>query len=86
MAVVVIPLLFETDAAASFDCIVCAACSTASQRVRLLERGWSLAQIGQRNQAQWPVEKKMASSHHVIWTEGALEVHAAQLDRMLAAL
>lgn len=85
-AVVVIPLLFETNAAASFDRIICVACSAAIQRARLLERGWSPTQIEQRNQSQWPVEKKMALAHHVIWTEGVLEVHAAQLDRILSAL
>lgn len=85
LAVVVIPLLYETDAAASFDRVICAACSAGSQRRRLAARGWSPEQIQRRNQAQWPVEKKMALAHHVIWTEGALEVHAAQLDRILAA-
>ena len=85
MAVVVIPLLYETDAAASFDRVICVACSAGSQRGRLATRGWSPEQIQQRNQAQWPVEKKMMLAHHVIWTEGALEVHAAQLERILAA-
>lgn len=85
MAVVVIPLLYETNAAASFDRVICVACSARSQRGRLLARGWSPEQIDRRNQAQWPVEKKMALAHHVLWTEGDLEVHAAQLDRILAA-
>lgn len=85
MAVVVIPLLYETDAAASFDRVICVACSAGSQRGRLATRGWSPEQIQQRNQAQWPVEKKMMLAHHVIWTEGALEVHAAQLERIIAA-
>lgn len=86
MAVVVIPLLYETEAAASFDRVICVACSAGSQRGRLAARGWSPEQIDRRNQAQWPVEKKMALAHHVIWTEGTLEVHAAQLDRILAGL
>src|SRR5437867_8763404 len=82
-AVVVIPLLFETDAAAHFDTIICVACSAATQRKRLLARGWSLEQIQQRNQAQWPIEKKMTLAHYVVWTEGELAVHAAQIDRVL---
>src|SRR3954447_16372005 len=34
LAVVVIPLLFETDARAQFDASICVACSAASQRER----------------------------------------------------
>src|SRR4051812_39568384 len=60
--VVVIPLLFETSAEARFDYIVCAACSTAVQKRRLAERGWSELQIRQRIDSQWPVEKKITLS------------------------
>jgi len=81
--VVVIPLLFETAAEKCFDRIICVACSKATQQERVASRGWSAAQIEQRLAAQWPAEKKMAQSHIVIWTEGTLDVHAAQLDRIL---
>ena len=83
LAVVVIPLLFETGAQAEFDATICVACSAASQRERVLARGWSLEQLAQRLQAQWPVEKKMAQADFVVWTEGGLDVHAAQLERIL---
>jgi dephospho-CoA kinase len=82
-AVVVIPLLFETSAQVEFDKIICVACTAGSQRRRLTARGWSSQQVEQRIHAQWPVEKKMELSHYVIWTEAAMEVHAAQLDRIL---
>ena len=36
-----------------------------------------------RHTAQWPAEKKMALAHFVVWTEGGLDVHAGQLDRIL---
>jgi dephospho-CoA kinase len=84
-AVVVIPLLFETDAARLFDTIVCAACSAASQRQRLEARGWKTAEIEQRIQAQWPIEKKMTLAHYVVWTEAGLDVLAAQVDRIIAS-
>src|SRR5205814_5597919 len=58
LAVVVIPLLFETNAQAELDATICVACSTPTQHQRLLARGWSPEQIGQRIQSQWPVEKK----------------------------
>ena len=85
MAVVVIPLLFETNVAAHFDATVCVACSAVTQRERLLARGWTAEQIEQRLQAQWPVEKKMSLVDFVVWTEGALAVHAEQLARIIPA-
>ena len=86
LAVVVIPLLFETKAEAELDATVCVACSAATQQERLQARAWSPAQIQQRLQAQWPVERKMAMADYVIWTEADLEVHAAQIDRLLQLL
>ena len=86
LAVVVIPLLFETRAESHFDKIICVACSAATQRDRLLERGWTLEQIEQRIAAQWPVEQKIARADFVVWTEGTLDAHAQQLDRILSAL
>jgi len=86
LAVVVIPLLFETKAEAELDATICVACSAATQQQRLQARGWSPAQIEQRLQAQWPVETKMARADYVIWTEAGLDVHAAQLERILCLL
>jgi dephospho-CoA kinase len=82
-AVAVIPLLFETDGARHFDVTVCVACSAETQRRRLQARGWNDEQIGQRIAAQLPVADKMLRADYVIWTEGPLAVHEAQLDRML---
>ena len=86
MGAVVIPLLFETDAANVFDVIVCTACSSASQRRRLEARGWNTSQIEQRIAAQWPAQKKMDLSRFVIWTEPPMETHAAQLGRVVQEL
>jgi dephospho-CoA kinase len=86
LAVVVIPLLFETGAKSSFDKIICVACSAATQRERLRARGWTPAQIKQRQVAQWPVEQKISRADFVVWTEGALETHQQQIDRIFAKL
>jgi dephospho-CoA kinase len=86
LAVVVIPLLFETRAESHFDKIVCAACSAAAQRERLLARGWTPEQIKQRIAAQMPVEQKIARADFVIWTDGALDAHIRQIERIFAAL
>jgi dephospho-CoA kinase len=84
VGVVVIPLLFETEAQSHFDAVICTACSPATQHERLLARRWPEKQIQQRIAAQWPVEKKIASSNFVVWTEGTMEMHRQQLERILA--
>jgi dephospho-CoA kinase len=81
--VVVIPLLYETNAAGYFDAVICVACSAASQRQRLLSRGWTGEQIEQRLAAQWIVQKKMDLADYVVWTEAGIDIHAAQLERII---
>ena len=86
LGVVAIPLLFETKVEQELDAVICVACSKATQLSRLQARGWSAEQIEQRIGAQWPVDQKIAKANYVIWTEGSLEIHAAQLDRILSSL
>jgi len=86
LGAVAIPLLFETGAETQFDSVICVACSSATQLVRLRSRGWSDEQIQQRIAAQWAVDQKIVRSNYVIWTEGSLQIHAAQLDRILQKL
>lgn len=86
LVIVVIPLLFETAAETHFEKIICVACTSASQRNRLSERGWSDTQISQRIAAQMPVEQKIARSHHVVWTEGMLAAHELQVARVFDRL
>ena len=82
-AIALIPLLFETDAARYCDATICAACSAKTQRQRLRQRGWNDEQIDQRIAAQLPVEKKMLLADYVVWTEGPLDAHEAQLARII---
>ena len=83
-AVVIIPLLFETDAAQDLDVTVCVACSDALQQRRLAERGWTTDQIQQRIQAQMPVRRKIELADYVIWNCAGLDVIEAQLARIMA--
>ena len=83
LAVVVIPLLFETQSESHFNKTACVACSTAKQHQRLAERGWSPEQIQQRVAAQWPIEHKITRADFVIWTDGPPETQAGQIDRIL---
>lgn len=80
---VVIPLLFETHAENEVDTTICIACSSATQRERLLARGWTVEQIDQRIRSQSSTEEKMACSDYVIWNDGPLETLAVQLDCIL---
>ena len=81
-----IPLLFETAAQSHFTTTICVACSAAAQEQRLLRRGWSPDQIDQRIKAQWPIDKKMLLADFVVWTDGDLDTHARQCQRILQAL
>jgi dephospho-CoA kinase len=83
LAVVVIPLLFETGAETELDATICVACSKTTQLERLSARGWNSEQMEQRINAQWSIDKKMAKANFVIWTEGNIEITALQLDRIL---
>jgi dephospho-CoA kinase len=86
IGVVVIPLLFETNAQESFSAIVCTACSVASQHERLRARGMTDQEIEQRRAAQWPIEKKIAASNFVVWTEGSLEIHERQIEQIFGCI
>jgi len=83
LAVVVIPLLFETGAERRFDSTICVACSAATQHQRLQARGWGPDEIKQRIGAQLSAEKKMHLSDFIIWTEGEVAVHTEQLERII---
>ncbi len=86
LAVVVIPLLFETGAEKELDFTGCVACSAATQAARLAGRGWSAEQISQRLAAQLAPEEKMGKADFVLWNEADLQVLSAQIDRILIAV
>ena len=85
LAVVVIPLLFETQAESSFNKTVCVACSSELQRERLRGWEWTDDQISSRIAAQMAVGKKIKRADHVIWTDGTIEVLASQWDELLSS-
>ena len=63
---VIIPLLFETGAEKDVDVVVCLACTTATQRQRLRDRGWTPEELERREAAQWPVQRKMDLARFVL--------------------
>ena len=83
---VIIPLLFETNAAPAFDATICIACSTASQKVRLAARNWDETEIRRRVESQWPTQRKMDAADYVVWTETTLAMHGAQFGHIISSL
>ncbi len=86
MGAVIIPLLYETGAERELDVVVCVACTAATQRTRLRERGWTEEHARRRVEAQMPIEQKMLRADFVVWTEPPLAEHEAQVRRILAVL
>lgn len=86
LAVVVIPLLFETQAQEEFHFTLCIACSATTQRHRIQPRGWTASQLEQREAAQWPIERKIAAAHFLVWTEGELSLADEQLSRIIVSV
>jgi dephospho-CoA kinase len=86
LAVVDVPLLYESGHAADFDRVIVTACSPEVQLARLLERGMSESEARQRLAAQWPTEEKMARADFVIRTDGRYEETERQVEEVLARL
>ena len=85
-AVVAIPLLFETGAEKEFDVVVAVGCSEGTQQQRLMAKGMSEAQAGQRLRAQWPTQRKIDRADYVIWNDGRPELAHQQADIVWAAI
>ncbi len=86
VALVDIPLLYETDGQRGFDRVIATLCSVDSQIARLVQRGLSEAEAGQRLAAQMPAEQKAARADFVIRTDGAFEETDRQVDETVRKL
>jgi dephospho-CoA kinase len=80
IAVVEVPLLFETEMEPIFDTTVAIVTSDAVRRERAEARGHAL--VGEREARQLAQEEKAARAKHVIENDGSLE----DLERRLSAL
>jgi dephospho-CoA kinase len=86
LAVVDIPLLYETGRAADFDRVVVTVCHPERQRQRLLARGLTEAETEQRLAAQMPALDKAARGDIVIDTNGSFDDTDRQVEAALKAL
>ena len=86
VAVVDVPLLYETGRAGDFDRVVATMCAPEVQLARLQERGLTEAEAGQRLAAQMPAAEKAARADYVIRTDGTFEETDAQVDDLIRLL
>jgi dephospho-CoA kinase len=80
VAVVEVPLLFESEMEPVFDTTVAVVASDEVRRSRAEERGHAL--VAERDARQLPQEEKAARADHVIENDGTRE----ELERRLSAL
>lgn len=82
--VVMIPLLYETQAQAAFATVVAVGCTLATQLRRLASRGFTSQQAGARLASQLPAEEKLRRADIALWNEGTLSALERQVERLLA--
>ena len=88
IAIVDVPLLYETGADRQFDRVVVTICPPDVQRARLVERGMTEDDARQRLAAQWPMEQKAQRADFVIQTGGTFEEtnrQVAEVYRLLTS-
>lgn len=86
LAMVDVPLLYETGGEKVFDRVIVTACAPERQLARLLERGLTEDAARQRLAAQWPTEKKTARADFVVKTDGTHEETDRQVDEIFRKL
>ncbi|MEQ1909720.1 MAG: dephospho-CoA kinase [Vicinamibacterales bacterium] len=86
LAIVDVPLLYETGHAGDFAKVVATTCPREMQLARLAARGLSAEAAQQRLGAQLSAEEKARRADFVIHTDGTFENTDAQVERVLAEL
>jgi dephospho-CoA kinase len=86
LAVVDVPLLYETGRARDFDRVIVTTCPPELQIERLLARGMTEAEARQRMAAQWPTDRKTPLADFVIRTDGQVAETEAQVQRVFDEL
>lgn len=82
LAIVDVPLLYETGRAADFDRVIATMCPPAMQMARLAERGLRDTEARQRLAAQMPGVDKAARADFVIHTDGSFAETDAQVEEI----
>jgi dephospho-CoA kinase len=86
IAIVDIPLLYETRGEGRFDRVIATLCEPATQLARLAARGLSESEARQRLAAQMPAEEKASRADFVIRTDGTFAETDAQVEAIWSRL
>jgi dephospho-CoA kinase len=86
LAIVDVPLLYETGAESKFDKVIVTECSPEVQVARLMARGLTESAARQRLAAQLPTRDKAARADFVIRTDGAFTETDSRVEQVLRAL
>ena len=86
VAVLDIPLLFETGGETRVDAVVVVSAPASVQRARVLERGLSPGQFETLLARQMPDSEKRRRADFVVDTSKGIEAARAQVDSILAAV
>ena len=86
LAVVDVPLLYETGHQSEFERVIVTACPVEVQIRRLVGRGLSEADARLRVAAQLPINDKASRADFVIRTDGSFEETDQQVDQVLKNL
>jgi dephospho-CoA kinase len=86
VAVVDIPLLYETGHAGDFDRVIVTHCPRHMQIERLKARGLSDAEAEQRLSAQMSADEKALQADYIIRTDGEFESTNEQVEQILKVL
>ena len=86
IAIVDIPLLYETARQGAFDCVVATVCNEATQIARLKERGLTEEAARLRLAAQISAEEKAERADYLIRTDGSFAETDEGVRRVFEAL
>ena len=86
LAIVDIPLLYETGHSNDFDRVIATVCPRGLQIARLKERGLSDTEAEQRLAAQMSADEKALRADYIIQTDGTIESTNAQVHQILEIL
>lgn len=86
LAIVDVPLLYETGSADKFDKVIVTTCPPSVQIARLVKRGLTETSAQQRLAAQWSTDEKAARADFVIRTDGSFDDTNRQVEAILRTL
>ena len=84
--IVAIPLFYESPRTDVFDRIIVTACHDDTQRARVVARGLTESEAGQRIAAQLPTREKVRRADYTIWTDGTYTETDRHVDEIYEQL